>query len=248
MSLFGKKEITITEEDVQRINSLLPEPLQKDVWYASEFVDGGVLRKHRQYVTKLQLSLDTSQKELSKMKGEFVDDEEPKILIFNTELYEAKPLGFVDLGVVVKFGTTSTGNRFENGIIGYAIEGAIDDAWSKSNAQYEAVESVKLELLKKAKSLYPNCTSIFKFQIDFREICSSGNVFIYVRGTAAEQENKIVDNTPVKIEDNTLVEAEIVSLEKEIDDLSELIKKLNLEQKKIPKNVLELSTFLNKYD
>jgi len=247
MSFFDKQKITITEEDVQKINSLLPEQLQKDVWYVSEFVDGGVVRKHNQYVIKFQLSLNKSQNELKKIKGEFEDKEELEILIFNTELFEAKPLGFVDLGMVTKFGTASTGNRFESGVIGYAIEGAIDDTWSKSNAQYEAVEKVKLELLKKAKSLYPNCTSIFKFEIDFREIGSSGNVFIYVRGTAAESENKVLDKTVTEL-DKTVVETEneIVSLEKEIDELSELTKELNLQKKKIPKNVLELSEFLNK--
>jgi len=247
MSLFGKKDNTITEEDVKKINSLLPEQLQKDICYASEFAEQGVVKKHNKYVIKFQLRLNNAQNKLKKIKGEFEEEEELKILIFNTELFEAKPLGFVDLGIVSKFGTASTGNRFESGVIGYAVEGVIDDAWSKSNAQYEAVEKAKLELLKKAKSIYPNCTSIFKFEIDFREIGSSGNVFIYVRGTAAESKNKVLDETVIELEKIVSEsENEVVSLEKEINELSKLIKELNLQKKKIPKNALELSWFLNK--
>jgi len=38
---------------------------------------------------------------------------------------------------------------------------------------------------------------------------------------------------------------EVVSLEKEIDELSNSIKELNLQQKKIPTNALKLSWFLS---
>ena len=94
--------------------------------------------------------------------------------------------------------------------------------------------------MKKAKSLYPRCTAIFKFEIDFREIGSSGNVFIYVRGTAAESERKLLD----KIDIDT--EQDIDHFEKEIDKLSKQIEELTLQQEKIPKSVLQLHEFLGK--
>ena len=95
----------------------------------------------------------------------------------------------VDIGMVKKFSTTSTGNRFENGMVGYAIEQAFDDVWAKNNAQENALNEVKTEFLKKTASLYPECNMIFKFESEFREMGSSGNVFIYLKGTASIGDN-----------------------------------------------------------
>ena len=94
--------------------------------------------------------------------------------------------------------------------------------------------------MKKARSLYPSCTSIFKFEIDFREIGSSGNVFIYVRGTAAISENKILEETVSEIKNQK------IAFENKIEEYSELTKESYIKLQKIPKNVLELNEFLNK--
>ena len=159
-----------------------------------------------------------------------------RIKIFNTELFEALPLGMVDVGVVNKFTTASTGDRFSNGMIGYAIEGAFDETWAKYNAQFKAVENSKLELLKKAFSIYPECNMLFKFQVDFRELGSSGNVFIYMRGTAAKNENY---NAIQKKEEE--INQNIDRLNEDLKWLNDEIQILKENRKLIPETVTQIN-------
>lgn len=239
MGLFSKK-IELKEEDFIKINSLLPERLKKNVWDSGGIVNGKLFNDYISLCNILEQELIQLNKKILKINENINSNIASKVLIFNTEIYNAKPLGMVDIGVVRKFGTTSTGNRFENDFIGYAIEGAFDNVWSENNSQIEAVQEVKLELLKKGLTIYPEFNLLFKFEIDFREIGSSGNVFIYARGTACYGENKLIEEARENIK------KEIDSLEKEGKKLSDTLKKLNDKRKIIPSNYNELIALIEK--
>lgn len=103
---------------------------------------------------------------------------------------EFQPIGLIDVGNVYKFSGVSTGDRFAGGLIGYAIEGAIDEYYSKGNQQEEYVNECKSELIKKCNSIYKDAIAIFNFDVNFREMGSSGNVFMYMRGTACTLKDK----------------------------------------------------------
>ena len=163
-----------------------------------------------------------------------------KIIIYNTEIVDANPLGMVDLGVIAKFWATSTGNRFENGFIGYAIENAIDKVWSESNIQYEELQKAKIALLKKTKDIYPSCNLLFKFEVDFREIGSSGNVFLYLRGTACKGKNEILDKT------ENLLNSQISKLELEIPKKQTELAEMESYLSKIPRSKASLKKILGK--
>ena len=124
----------------------------------------------------------------------------PKIKIFNCELHDAKPLGMVDVGVIHKFSGSTTGDRFAGGLVGYALEMAIDDVWTKSSKQEEAVNDVKLKLIQKTLSIYPDVNMLFNFDVDFREMGSTGSVFIYMRATAAIGKNSLTDVAKKELE------------------------------------------------
>ena len=74
--------------------------------------------------------------------------------------------------------------------------------------------NVKLEFLNKAKKVYPSCNMIFKYEVDFREIGSSGNVFIYMRGTASIGKNSQMEDALKK---NEKLRKEILIKESEIE-------------------------------
>ena len=84
-------------------------------------------------------------------------------------------------------------------MVGYAIEQAFDDVWAKNNAQENALNEVKTEFLKKTAALYPECNMIFKFESEFREMGSSGNVFIYLKGTASVGDNKGMEEVKIAV-------------------------------------------------
>jgi hypothetical protein len=98
---------------------------------------------------------------------------------------EYNPIGLIDIGKIYKFSGASTGDRFAGGLIGYALESAIDETYTKGN-QHEC----KSELIKKCNSIYKDAITIFNFDVDFREMGSSGNVFTYMRGTACTYKDK----------------------------------------------------------
>ena len=168
MGLFDKS-INLTKEDNEKINSLLPQDLKRTQWGANDIIDGNLNSNYIYFCHKSEEDLMKLNKKISKLNKKRASSIASKILVFNTEIYDAKPLGMVDIGVVERFGATSTGNRFENDFIGYAIESSFDNVWAKNNAQFSAVQNAKLQLLLKAKDIYPECNMLFKFEID----CSS---------------------------------------------------------------------------
>lgn len=244
MGLFSKLEIT--KEDSDKINSLLPQKYQKEQWDFKDVVEqvdtdySRLYIKFQNHVSHLEKKTTNSIRRLESLKNNMPTILVSKVKIFNTEIHDAKPLGMVDVGIVRKFTTAGTGNRFETGLIGYVIEGAIDKQWANSNEQFNSVQEAKLELINKAVSIYPETNMIFKFEIDFRELGSSGNVFLYLRGTACKGKNEAMENAikQLEIEKNEL-EKSLPLLENEL-----------LEAKKIkgsiPKNKAELKKFLGK--
>jgi hypothetical protein len=229
MGLFGNDIKEITPEQNLVLNNLLPKKLQKETWTPKDFKgEDRIYNRFNSFKQEILEKIGLNESDLFDFKGiktkefkeKLFDSLAKKIIIFNTDLFEAKPLGMVDIGMVEKFGTASTGNRFENGVIGYAIEQAFDDTWAKNNAQENSLNKVKLEFLKKAKKAYPDCNMIFKYDVDFREIGTSGNVFIYLRGTAAIGENKAMVET-IKENENQekLRTKQLKEKEKEIEEL-----------------------------
>lgn len=253
MGLFNK-EIELTNDDFDKINAILPPELRKDFWEYEEIVDGGLNRKYVHLRTKFEVQINDLKTKYNNIRTPLISKKEKseeyiasKTPIFNTDIYEAKPLGMIDVGIVKQFGTASTGNRFENGVFGYAIEGALDKVWSENNTQFAAVQTAKIELLKEAKRVHKDCNCIFKFEIDFRELGSSGNVFIYARGTACEGDYK--NNETLKEE----FQNEINSTQKELDlieieweDLKLRLEKLSEGSASVPESKYELKKLLEK--
>ena len=239
MGLFDKS-INLTKEDNEKINSLLPQDLKRTQLGANDIIDGNLNSNYIYFCHKSEEDLMKLNKKISKLNKKRASSIASKILVFNTEIYDAKPLGMVDIGVVERFGATSTGNRFENDFIGYAIESSFDNVWAKNNAQFSAVQNAKLQLLLKAKDIYPECNMLFKFEIDFREIGTSGNVFIYVRGTACLGENKNIKKVIDERNDD------IILTNEKISELKVKLQFLGENRKKIPSNRKELLSYLNR--
>jgi len=228
-----------TQEDIIKINALLPDEFQRNIYKLNEFTDEKIKRKILTEVKHLKYELDKIKKKSVPLRNKIDSIRASKVQVFNTEVFEAVPLGFIDLGIVVRFGTASTGNRFENGVVGYAIEEASDKVWAKNNAQYNSVKEAKLELLTKAIRTYKECNQFFKFEIDFREIGSSGNVFLYLRGTACKGENKLINDFEFA-DDNK----DVKNIEIELVNTEEKLKTHRLAYKLIPTTKNELEDFL----
>lgn len=253
MGLFNN-EIELTKDDFDKINAILPPEIRKDFWGYNEIIEGGLVKRYKEFRDNIHVQkrdLETQYNNiaipLKSKKENFEEYIASKTPIFNTDIYEAKPLGMIDVGIVKQFGTASTGNRFENGVLGYAIEGALDKVWSENNTQFAAVQTAKIELLKEAKRVHENCNCIFKFEIDFRELGSSGNVFIYARGTACEGDYKNSETLKEELQN------EIISAQKELDliEIEREALKLRLEKlikgsTSIPESKHELKKLLEK--
>ena len=247
MGLFTSPKLS--EEKVERLNSLLPANLQKKVWKEKEFI----LYEHQEGLhvyLNLRTHIENSiGKEVQVLEKQILVLQElkanllaPFIQIFNTEPFNCKPIGMVDIGATHKFSASSTGDRFAGGLIGYAIENAADNVYAKGSMQEEAVNSTKLNLLRKAKALFPDCNNLFKYEIDFRELGSSGNVFIYMRGTACMGDNNIL----IAEESKFMVSEEQKSLTKLKAELKVKKGELLFAEKQlseIPKNLDELLEF-----
>jgi hypothetical protein len=238
MGLFSKKELS--EEQVVKVNALLPEKHRKSQWFERDFhgeIDN-IYKKTEDYIYRnFRVPEKKKNKALLDFKKTKEDTFAAKIKIFNTELYKAEPLGMVDIGGIHQFSASSTGDRFSGGLIGYAIESAADDMWSKGSSQEEAVNSVKLALLKKARSLYPECNLIFKYEIDFREMGSSGNVFIYMRGTACKGENELLVNAEKQYEEALEnKKKELTSIEAKLTEWKEVLIKISQSRKVLSKS------------
>ncbi|MCO5724660.1 hypothetical protein [Robiginitalea marina] len=233
MSLFSDKELGV--EQTQKLNQILPEGFKRPIWKMSDFKGSDSLYQRFSSNLKTMVNISTDlEKKIKKLKKEISTVEASNIIIFNTELYDARPLGMVDVGIVEKFGAPTTGDRFAGGAIGYAIESAIDDAYIKSSIQEQAVNRVKFELLKKARAIYPDCNLLFKFQVDFREMGSSGNVFIYMRGTAAKGENQQLDRAIAEsVQDIEKLERDLKVKKAEIEELTEIRNKIPRDKNQI---------------
>ena len=237
MGLFTSFQFT--EENIKKINTFLPDDLQSDNYKLSDFTDEKIVSKVFNQIRYLKQEIALIKEKSAPLRNKIDSVRASKVQVFNTEVFDAVPLGFVDLGVVVRFGTASTGNRFENGVLGYAIEEVSDKVWAKNNAQYNSVREAKLELLTKAIRTYKECNQFFKFEIDFREIGSSGNVFLYLRGTACKGQNNLIND--FELADNN---KEVKDLEMELADKQLKLREYNTVYKTIPKTKNALVKFL----
>tara|TARA_B100000963_G_C22573992_1_gene647474 strand:- start:517 stop:1236 length:720 start_codon:yes stop_codon:yes gene_type:complete len=235
MGIFGKK-FEISESQIKKLNDLLPSRLQKDIFEKKDFEGTSSLivlhRKYREYVAK---EIDEIKNDIEEIKSNSLKEKSSKIKIFNCHLDDVKPLGMVDVGAIHQFSGASTGERFAGGLIGYALEMAIDDVWKKSTKQEDSVNETKLKLLMKAMSIYPKCNVITNFDIDFREMGSSGNVFIYMRGTACEGKNDMVNK--IQIDINKKISSRENEIKKKEKSLEEAMKNAD----KIPQSVTEIN-------
>ena len=238
MGLF-EKAIEIPEKYYDKINSLLPEKLQRKIWTSEDITDGKINRMIGIICETINSEIEVLSKQLINFEKNTENKIASGIKIFNVETYNAEPIGMVDIGLVKRFGSASTGNRFENGVIGYAIESAADNMWAQGSEQQKSVEEVKLELLKKTLKIYPNCNTLFKFEIDFRELGSSGNVFIYARGTASIGNNPYLDEVKEKQQN------EYQETNKSIKEKNEYLELLYKNKKLFPSTRKELIHFLN---
>jgi tetratricopeptide (TPR) repeat protein len=238
MGLFTDNELS--QEQVNKLNELLPEELRKDDWKESDFKNGYTSIYYRlgEYLLNLGQEIEQAKKTLEELIESRPEAIANGFKLFNTELYQAKPLGMVDIGIVEKFSAPSTGDRFAGGAIGYALESSFDNIYAKSNNQERAVNKAKLELIKKARVIYPNSNMLFKYEVDFRELGSSGNVFIYMRATACIGENDQIGVAIKKLEND------ISLAEKKILDLSNEEEKLTMIKEKIPQSKSQISTLL----
>lgn len=237
MGLFNKPKIEFTKNDIEKINAIIPVNFRREVWNEKDFDENGIVSKVRKHSYNLHQTIKTIKSKIDFIpKKDYAD----KIIIYNTEIIDAKPFGMVDIGVVERFNATTSGNRFENGAIGYAIEGIFDDVWSKNNAQFESISKVKSLLLQKSKTIYPECNLLFKFQIDFQELGNSGNFFIYARATACKGVNQIIENQIKKDQE------ELEELKKELIQKEEELKFIQDNLYKIPDSKNKLKSFLEK--
>lgn len=190
MGLFDKKIKEISPEQSDILNKIVPDSYKRDIWVKKDF-----------RVTTIHDAIDADKSTLNKEIDKIEDDRASyiaetlsilgrNVLLFNCELNDAEPLGIVDIGEVERFGAQTSGDKWANGLIGYAIETSFDEVWAKGNAQEQSVVRTKIKLLQKAKKIYPDCNMIFNYSVQFRELGSSGNVFIYMCGTAAIGKNK----------------------------------------------------------
>lgn len=251
--MFGK-EVLLSKPQVKKINSVVPKQFRKESWNKKDFKDtSGIYQQIRSYRDKKTSLLASKKNELEflnkkgqeEIKQKIVDLKTSKIILFNIEPFDAKPIGMVDIGMVKRFNSPSTGNRFETGMIGYAIEQASDEVWAKNNAQENALNEVKAEFIKKTAALYPECNMIFKFESEFREMGSTGNVFIYLKGTASIGNNKgmkDVENEEARLFNEFEFKKE--ELNKQIDNLREESQFLTDNIGKIPKSKSDIEKML----
>jgi len=181
MGIFSSTKIT--DKHIQLINNYLPEDIMVSNFKMNEVEH--LKSKINKYIFKLNSKLNKKATLLIKLKEESLSN---SYMIYNVPI-NGKSLGMVDVGLVARFNAKSTGNSFENGVIQYAIETTSEKVWADNNSQYNSVQKIKNQLKIKAISLFPESNAIENFNITFRELGSSGNVFIYASGTASIPES-----------------------------------------------------------
>lgn len=237
MGIFSNNELSINQ--IEKLNNMLPEKFRKQVWHEADFKGESSLFYRLDEANRMNsIAYGRDREKLEAKKDSLLTVAAMNIKVYNTVPNDAEQLGMIDVGVTTKFGASSTGDRFAGGFIGYAIESAIDDAWVKKNIQDNAVNEVKLKLLEKARLVYPCCNMIFNYDVDFREIGSSGNVFIYMRGTAAVGENTVLTDAV----NGALMEIE--EMERDLQDKKKDIENLIEVKSKIPKSSKEIEKCL----
>ena len=190
--MFGLND-TQKSEAARILNELLPKKLHISFFEVNKNNWTSYSDDHSSFQKQFRNWIDDKRKLLSEKKR-LLDN--PNNLPNSIVLYscqpttEYQPMGLIDVGNIYKFSGSSTGDRFAGGLIGYALESAIDEAYAKGNQQEVYVNECKSELIKKCNSIYKDAIAIFNFDIDFREMGSSGNVFMYMRGTACTYADK----------------------------------------------------------
>lgn len=195
------KKTSLTVEESKVLNSILPEKFHKEIWDTTDFI-WNLYHEVRDYLHDLEyttiVNLERELNNKDEAKKLFLESIEAErcaeLKIFNVENTDAKLLGMVDIGLVKTFTSASSGNKLEGGAMQLIIEKTFEDSWKTSNAQMKGLNEVKLEFLKKCLKEYPECDSVINYQVDFRELGSSGNVFIYMRGTASILGNEKLKN------------------------------------------------------
>jgi hypothetical protein len=182
MGLFGKS-YDVTEEHTFIIDKYLPKGAKK-LKYTNNDLD--FLHK---YISDLIERLEVIKKEnISALERAKKYEYSTTLNIINTQIDCKEIYGIVDVGIVERFTSKTTGNSYENGFLQATIETTFEETWAKSNTQYKSVEKAKNLLIEKTLNIYPEATVIQNFKIDFRELGGSGNVFIYVYGTASNSD------------------------------------------------------------
>ena len=188
----AEKKTSLSNEESEILNAILPKKFRQEIFHLTHF-ESNLNRQVREYLHELEfvkiLNLERDLDKKSEVKEAILNSLEAErcslLKIFNVEHKDAQLLGMVDVGTVKTFTSASSGNRLEGGVMQLAIESAFDNVWKTNNTQMKGLNEVKLEFLNKCLKEYPECDSILNYQVDFRELGSSGNVFIYMRGTAS---------------------------------------------------------------
>lgn len=134
------------------LNELLPKKLHISFFEVNKGNWTNYSDDHTGFQKQFRNWIDDKRKLLSEKKR-LLDN--PNNLPNSIVLYscqpttEYQPIGLIDVGNIYKFSGSSTGDRFAGGLIGYAIESAIDDTYTKGNQQEGYVNECKSELLKK---------------------------------------------------------------------------------------------------
>tara|TARA_B110000967_G_C18851657_1_gene544973 strand:+ start:163 stop:852 length:690 start_codon:yes stop_codon:yes gene_type:complete len=206
MGIFSSTKFT--DKQIQLINNYLPEDLKVSNFKMNEVEH--LISKINTYILELNSELNKKAILLLKLKEENLSN---SYMIYNVPI-NGKSLGLVDVGLVSRFNAKSTGNSFENGVIQYAIETSSEKVWADNNSQYNSVQEIKSQLKIKSISLFPKSNAIENFNITFRELGSSGNVFIYASGTASipESNKELKENEEIQ-----LIIEEIKKLNKKIE-------------------------------
>ena len=206
MGIFSSTKFT--DKQIQLINNYLPEDLKVSNFKMNEVEH--LISKINTYILELNSELNKKAIVLFKLKEENLSN---SYMIYNVPI-NGKSLGLVDVGLVSRFNAKSTGNSFENGVIQYAIETSSEKVWADNNSQYNSVQEIKSQLKIKSISLFPKSNAIENFNITFRELGSSGNVFIYASGTASipESNKELKENEEIQ-----LIIEEIKKLNKKIE-------------------------------